>query len=579
MGRDENGTLARLKAHRIERLDPALVRHGGRLVKLTGDGALVEFRSAVDALAAAIEFQQTMADANQKEPEETAVVFRIGLHLGDLIVDGDDLYGDGVNVAARLEAEAVPGGIVISGDVHNAVAGRLKAAFDDLGNLALKNIERPIQAFGVKWDSANWKLSAAQSAQVSVRAPGASMDVPLSLPDKPSIAVLPFQNMSGDPEQEYFVDGLVEDIITALSRFKSLFVIARNSSFTYKGKAVDVRQVGSELGVRYLMEGSVRKAGSRLRITCQLIVAGTGAHLWADRFDGALEDVFDLQDDVTEKVIAALAPSVEQAEIDRATRKPTANLDAHDCYLRAMAAWQAPSRENIKSSIGLLRHALKLDPGHSSALGLLLAHYADWRGFGMTGDADIDDAEVAGLIRRAVKIGRDDAVALGHTAWAIAHVPRDLAFAEEQVKRALTLNPNLAAAWAYSGWINLWSGRAAEALEDLSRSMRLDPLHPSAGKLNVLAHANFFLGRHEEAQQWAESQLRNNPDAHPGLRMGAASAAFAGMHDQARTLAARLQHVDPEFRVSRLEHYLGPYQSPEYLEKYKRGLRMAGLPE
>ena len=310
MGRDEDGTLARLKAHRTERLEPILARHGGRLVKLTGDGALVEFASAVDALGAAIEFQQAMADANRNQPEDTRIVFRVGLHLGDLIVDGDDLYGDGVNVAARLEAETPPGGIVISGDVHNAVAGKLKATFDDLGSLALKNIDRPVQAFGVKWEAADWKVLAPVTAVPRVAATPPPADARLALPDKPSIAVLPFQNMSGDPEQEYFADGMVEEIITALSRIRWLFVIARNSSFTYKGQAVDVKQVGRELGVRYVLEGSVRKGGGRVRITAQLIDAANSAHLWADRFDGALEDVFELQDRVASSVAGVIEPAL-----------------------------------------------------------------------------------------------------------------------------------------------------------------------------------------------------------------------------------------------------------------------------
>ena len=329
MGRDENGTLARLKAHRTERLEPVLARHGGRLVKLTGDGALVEFPSAVDALSAAIEFQQVMAEANEGQPAETAIIFRIGLHLGDLIVDGDDLYGDGVNVAARLEAEAPPGSIVISGDVHNAVAGRLKATFADLGELTLKNIERPVRAFRVQVDGI--------PAVLSATAPSHATEAPLALPDKPSIAVLPFQNMSGDPEQEYFADGIVEDIISALSRFKSLFVIARNSTFAYKGKSLDIRQVGRELGVRYVLEGSVRKAGGRVRITGQLIDSATGAHLWADRFEGSLDDIFELQDQVTASVVGAIAPKLDEAEIERARRKPVENLDAYDLFLRGLA--------------------------------------------------------------------------------------------------------------------------------------------------------------------------------------------------------------------------------------------------
>ena len=305
MGRDENGTLARLKAHRKQRLEPVLARHGGRLVKLTGDGALAEFPSAVDALSAAIEFQQAMAEANEGQPADTAIVFRIGLHLGDLIVDGDDLYGDGVNVAARLEAEAPPGGILVSRAVREAVDGRLKAKLHALGELSLKNIERPIRAFRVEWEAADWKVTATP-------APKAVQDEPttpapttpaLALPDKPSIAVLPFQNMSGDPEQEYFVDGLVEDIITALSRVQVAYSSSREiRPSPTKARAVDIRQVGRDLGVRYVLEGSVRKAGSKVRITGQLIDAATGVHLWADRFDGALDDVFELQDQVANKV-------------------------------------------------------------------------------------------------------------------------------------------------------------------------------------------------------------------------------------------------------------------------------------
>ena len=350
MGRDESGTLARLREHRKQRLEPVLARHGGRLVKLTGDGALAEFPSAVDALGAAIEFQQAMAEANREQSDDTAIVFRIGLHLGDLIVDGDDLYGDGVNVAARLEAEAPPGGIVVSGDVHNAVAGRLKAAFMDLGELSLKNIERPVRAFRVQMDGI-----------LATAAPPHATDVRLTLPDKPSIAVLPFENMSGDPEQAYFVDGLVEDIITGLSRFRSLFVIARNSTFAYKGKSPDIRQVGRELGVRYVLEGSVRKVGNRIRISGQLIDAANGTHLWADRFDGALEDVFELQDRVTANVVGIIAPRVEQAEIERVRSKPVGNLEAYDLVLRAMALERTLRRPEMEQALGLLRQAVQID--------------------------------------------------------------------------------------------------------------------------------------------------------------------------------------------------------------------------
>ena len=335
MGRDESGTLARLRKNRSEHLDPVLTKYGGRLVKLTGDGALVEFASAVDALSAAIEFQQAMAEANGDQPADTALVFRMGLHLGDLIVDGDDLYGDGVNVAARLEAEAPAGGIVISRTVHEAVAGRLKATFEDLGSLALKNIERPVQAFSVKWEPSDWQLPV--TSEVTV-APATAPQVPLPLPDKPSIAVLPFQNMSGDPEQEYFTDGITEDIITELSRFHSLFVIARNSSFSYKGKSPDIRQVGRELGVRYVLEGSIRKSSNRIRVTGQLIDTLTGNHIWAERYDRVLEDIFAVQEEVTQAIVAAIAPQIESTEQSKAARRRPDNLGAYETALRGVGA-------------------------------------------------------------------------------------------------------------------------------------------------------------------------------------------------------------------------------------------------
>ena len=580
MGRDESGTLASLKAHRAERLEPVLARNGGRLVKTTGDGAIVEFGSAVDALRAAIEFQQAVADANQTRQEDIRIVFRIGLHLGDLIVDGDDLYGDGVNIAARLEAEAQPGGIVVSRAMHDAVVGKLRAMLRDLGELPLKNIERPVQAFRVEWAAEDWPAAGVASPSSSVATPATQEPAPApALPDKPSIAVLPFQNMSGDPEQEYFTDGMVEDIITALSRFKSLFVIARNSSFTYKGKAVDIKQVGRELGVRYILEGSVRRAGGKIRITGQLIDSQTGAHLWADRFDGAMEDVFDLQDEVTEKVIAAIAPSVEQAEIERARRKPTTNLSAYDCYLRASAIWWEGRQDRNEEAMRLLRRALEIDPGHSSAMGLLLAAYANRKALGLVSDAGRENAEVELLVRQAVRIGRDDAVALGHTAFAIAYVLRDLTFAQEQVERALTLNPSLASAWAFSGWIRLWSGNPAEAIRDLSRSTRLDPLNEASHRKMALIHAYFFLDRYDDALRLAESMLQRNTVSHPSLLIASASAAFAGHADVARKFASRLELLDPAFRISRLDDYNGPYRLAEFREKYRQGLRMAGAPE
>jgi TolB-like protein/class 3 adenylate cyclase len=577
MGRDENGTLARLKAHRTERLEPVVARHGGRLVKLTGDGALVEFPSAVDALGAAIEFQQAMADANRGQPEDACIVFRIGLHLGDLIVERDDLYGDGVNVAARLEAEAPAGGIVISGNVHDAVAGRLKATFDDLGVLALKNIERPLQAFRVNWNAADWMSRAAPTSMPS-RAPAHAVDVPLALPDKPSIAVLPFQNMSGDPEQEYFVDGLVEDIITALSRFKSLFVIARNSSFTYKGKAVDIKRVGRELGVRYVLEGGIRKAGSRVRITGQLIDSETGAHIWAERYDGDSADVFELQDKVTLDVVGAITPRLEQAEIERSSRVPTADLRAYDYHLRATAKFYQGGREACRESLQLFYRAIDLDPNFAAAYGMAVRCQAFIKSNTWQIDSAREDAETERLARQAVVLARDDANVLTCAAWGLAMVVRDLDAAASLIAKALALNPNLAMAWAASAWINVWLGKAELAIEQFPQAIRLSPLNPNMVMIvNGTAHAYFMAGRYEEAL--AVAAVPQEPLLIPLIRVAAASAALAGHHEEARKFLAQYTKSDPARRISNLDAVMGPYRRREDLDHYEKGLRLAGLPE
>jgi TolB-like protein len=342
-GLDEEGTLDRLRNLRRELINPTISLHRGRVVKTTGDGILIEFPSVVDALRCALNVQRGMEDQNADVPTEKRIEFRVGINVGDVVVEGEDLLGDSVNVAARLEGIAEPGGICISESAYQQVRDKVDVGFQDAGEQQLKNIPRPVRVYQVR-----------ASGAVASSRPA------LPLPDKPSIAVLPFKNMSGDPEQEYFADGIVEEIITALSRFRQLFVIARNSSFTYKDRAVDVKQVGRELGVRYVLEGSVRRSGDRVRVTGQLIDAATGAHLWADRFDGALEDIFELQDRVTTSVVGAIAPKLEQAEIDRAKRKPTENLDAHDYYLRGIAKhYQSWSREAISEALRLYYKAMR----------------------------------------------------------------------------------------------------------------------------------------------------------------------------------------------------------------------------
>ena len=576
MGRDENGTLVRLKAHRAERLEPALARHGGRLVKLTGDGALVEFPSAVDALSAAIELQQAMSDANRGQPEDTIIAFRVGLHLGDLIVDGDDLYGDGVNVAARLEAEAPIGGIVISRNVHDAAAGRLKATFNDLGVLTLKNIERPIQAFKVNWDPADWQIDA-PSAVATPTAPPANADAPLALPDKPSIAVLPFQNMSADHEQEYFVDGLVEDIITALSRFRSLFVIARNSSFTYKGRAVDIKQVGRELGVRYVLEGSVRKVGNRVRITGQLVQADTGAHIWAERYDGEVTDVFDLQDKVTLDVVGAITPKLERAEIERTQYKPTDSHHAYDCYLRGSALVYA-GPEKLKEARHWFYRAIELDPDYAPAYAWAAITYSRSKGQGIT----LDEAEISEAIRlatRAAQLDSQDSLVLSLAGWVLAFLAADLVTAASMASRALALHPNLAPAWGMSGWINTWLGKPDAAGEHFVRAMRLSPRDPNVHFVQSgSAHAHMMAGRYDEAMSFALMAVEERPAA-ANYRIAAASAALAGQINDAKKFAGLLLQADPQRRMSNLVDVLGPYRRAEDIERYKEGLRLAGLPE
>jgi TolB-like protein len=402
----------------------------------------------------------------------------------------------------------------------------------------------------------------------------------LTLPDSPSIAVLPFTNLSSDPEQDYFADGMAEDIITALSRFKALFVIARNSSFTYKGRTVDVKVVGRELGVRYVLEGSVRKAANRVRITGQLVDTATGAHLWADRYDGGLDDIFDLQDQVTESVVGAIAPAVERAEIERAKRKPTESLDAYALYLRGLAGYyQFGSRQANDEALRLFNSAINLDPDFASAYALaaLCCVWAKINGWFSNSANDI--AEVTRLAQRAVELGKDDAIALAAGGNALVYVVRDLGVGASLIDRALLLNSNLAEAWFYGGWAKNWLRNPEAAIERFARAMRLNPLDPRMSGMRAgTAAAHFFLGRYDGAASWAAMALQDNPDYQPGLRMAAASNAMAGRSEQAQKAVARLRQLNPTLRVSTLKEALGPWHADD-LSRYEEGLRLAGLPE
>ena len=560
MGNDEEGTLAALKAYRRELIDPKVAEHRGRIVKTTGDGALIEFASAVDATRCAMEIQRAMAERSAAIPEDRRIEFRIGINVGDIIIDESDIYGEGVNIAARVESLARPGAICLSENAYNQIKGKLALDVSDMGEQHLKNIAQPVRVYNVR--------------------PGGAPERPaLVLPDKPSIAVLPFQNMSGDSEQEYFADGVVEDIITALSRLRWLFVIARNSSFTYKGRAVDVKQVGRELGVRYVLEGSVRKAANRVRVTGQLIDVSTGTHLWGDRFEGALEDIFDLQDQVTASVVGAIAPQLEHAEIERAKRKPTESLDAYDFFLRGMASYYGRTQEAINEALPLFYKTIELDPNFASAYGMAAWCYA-WRKInGWMTDRAQEIAETERLARRAAEVGPDDAVALSRGAHALAYVVGDLDAAATFVDRALVLNPNLAGAWYASGWVRVFLGESDVAIKHFAQAMRLSPLDPhSIGMQAGTAFAHFLAGRFDEASLWAGKAMWEQTNYLTTLVIAAASNALAGRSTEAQKTIARLRQLYPTLRVSNVKEWAA-FRRPEDLARLEEGLRKATLPE
>jgi TolB-like protein/class 3 adenylate cyclase/Flp pilus assembly protein TadD len=566
MGADEEGTLAALRAVRRELADPKIAEQRGRIVKTTGDGLLVEFASVVDAVRCAVEVQREMIARNAATSAERRLEFRMGINLGDIIIEDGDIFGDGVNIAARLEALAEPGGICLSAAAHEQVRDRLDLAFDDLGEQQVKNIARPVRTYAVA-------LGAPSRAALPVT-------VPLPLPDKPSLVVLPFQNISGDSEQEYFVDGMVEEITTAVARLPWLFVIARNSAFTYKGKPVDVKQVAQELGVRYVLEGSARKAGNRVRITGQLIDTATGAHIWADRFDGALDDIFDLQDQVASSVAGAIEPKLRQSEIARAIRKPTANLTAYDLYLRALAQSYRFTEEGLAHAVVLARQALAIDPSCAPAASMVgwcrgLQRIQGW------GALSADDvAEAVRLARQALDAERDDADTICQAALTLCFLAGEAAMAAAALDRAVTLNPNSATTWAARGIIHAVRNQPEAAIEANERARRLSPFAPNIFFYAVnIAAAHLFARRFEQAIKWADRALHDQPRIISAMRVKVAALAHLGHLDSARAELSRVLAIDPKLTIAGFLRVYAQFVEPEVLEVYVTGLRLAGLPE
>jgi adenylate cyclase len=561
MGADEEGTLARLKALRRELADPKIKEHRGRIVKTTGDGLLLEFASVVDAVRCAVDVQREMVERNADVPPERRIEFRMGINVGDIIKDGRDIYGDGVNLAARLEALAEPGGICVSRAVRDQVRDKLDFSFEDLGEQQVKNIARPVRVHRV--------VLGGGTGATEPTGRGAP-DPPLALPDKPSIAVLPFQNMSGDPEQEYFADGMVEEIITQLSRIRWLFVIARNSSFTYKGRAIDLKQVGRELGVRYVLEGSVRKAGIRVRITAQLIEAATGAHLWADRFDGSLEEVFELQDKVASNVAGVIEPALQVAEIRRSADRPTNDLTAYDLYLRALSLMYSWERDDVVAAFDLLRQAVERDPHYGAALALAAECQMNFHVNSWTDDPEHNRRQGIDLARQALRVANDDPGVLGRVAHVLGYFGEDIDTSIELIDRALALNPSYARGWVVSGWVRLWAGYPELAIGHFENSLQLSPHARRAGTLMAIGVGHFFARRFEEAKAMLLRSLQDHPGWVPTYRFLASCYAQMGRLDEAREAVRQLRTLTTDVVPSAMH-----WRNPEHRELYLQGLRLA----
>jgi TolB-like protein/class 3 adenylate cyclase/Tfp pilus assembly protein PilF len=570
MAQDEIGTLTRLKACRVI-VDRLIAAHRGRIFNTAGDSVVADFASAVDAVQCAVAVQAAIAANNADREADRPMQWRIGIHVGDVMVDGANLLGDGVNIAARLEALAEPGAICVSAAAHGQIGNKLPLAFDDLGDQQVKNLAQAIRVYRVASASPHPNPpphageGSAHSARVRAADPPA-----LALPDKPSIAVLPFANMSGDPEQEYFVDGMVEEIITALSRIRWLFVIARNSTFTYKGRAVDVKEVGRELGVRYVLEGSVRKAGNRVRITGQLIDALTGTHLWADRFDGSLEDVFELQDQVAVSAVGVIEPALRAAEIRRSAGRPTHDLTAHDLYLRALSDWGSLERDRMLRALHLLGEAIARDPGYGPAIALAAHAHQQLAANGWSDNPESNRREAIELARRALQVAPDDPEVLDLAGFTLAYLGEDIEMAMGLIDRSLALNPGSAHAWLSSGLLRMFAGQADLAIEHFKTSARLNPRDRFGTSGTGLGAAHFFQRRFDEAAAILLASVQRAPGFAVTFRYLASCYAHMGRLDEAREIVARVRAITPLVVPS-----VSPYRNPEDRELLLSGLRLA----
>jgi adenylate cyclase len=557
MERDEEATYAEFERLKRELFEPSLSSHEGRLIKTTGDGALAEFASPLAAVRCAVEMQDHLATGG------SPLRLRIGLNLGDVIVGQDrELYGDGINIAVRLEGIADPGGILISEKVYSEVEGKLDAGFEDRGEQQLKNISKPVRAYAVCAGAPSGPIERLGSA--------------LPLPDKPSIAVLPFENMSGDPEQEYFADGMVEEIITALSRFKTLFVIARNSSFTFKGKSTDIKEVGRRLGVRYVLEGSVRKAAGKVRITGQLIDAMSGEHIWADRFERDLTDIFALQDEVTAAVVSAIQPTLLKTEIAVATRRRPENLTAYDFYMRAMQHFMQFNREGLAEAIRLAHRALDLEPRFGFVAAMAAACHSTNVTQGYANDPQFERNEATRLVRLALSVDDDDPDTLAFAALVSALLVGDCESAIEMADRAVALNTNSYNAWHCRGHVYRAAGLPEEAIQSFERAVRISPADPSLHILFFgMAQASIELRRFDEAIVAGKKALRQNPSLPAVYRCLASALAHLGRDAEAREAAARSLELDPAYTIS-ASIARGALSNAKLMIE---GLRKAGLSE